>query len=111
MVNVSGADALGHPFNNRVGGRVLDLFRPLFFVPQVLPELLADIPRALVGTTGVVKAFAVVVRAHGPLPVGGLSDGCGGGCGGGYSTGLLVLSLPATTGAPSQQQHNTQGRK
>ena len=101
MVNVSDADALGHPLHNGVGRGVLDLFGPLFFVPKVLPQELTDIPRALVGTTGVVKAFAVVVRAHGPLPVGGLSGRCVG--------GLVVLGLPAATGATGQQQHNTQG--
>ena len=113
MVDVGGADALGHTFRDGVGGWVLDGLGPLFFVPQVLPQEGADIPRALVGTTGVVKAFAIVVRAHGPLPVGGLSDGFGGGCGGGCSgvesTGLFVFSLPVATGAPGQQQHNTQG--
>ena len=96
MVNVGGADALGHALHNGVSRGVLDLFGPLFFVPQVLPQELADIPRALVGTTGVVKAFAVVVRAHGPLPVGG------------FMGGLVVLGLPAATGAPGQQQRNTQ---
>ena len=59
VINVAGADALGHPLHDGVSRRVLDLFGPLFFVPQVLQQKLADIPRALVGTTCVVKAFAV----------------------------------------------------
>ena len=96
MVNVGGADALGHPFHDGVGGRVLDGLGPLFFVPQVLPQELADIPRAFVGTTGIVEAFAVAVRVHRPLPV----LGC--------ISRLIVFSLPAATGASGQQQHNTQ---